>query len=97
MLANSNLIIVASDKANGKPVGVARSVTDFSYCCYLSDLAVDGDYKGQGIGKRLIQESRNAAGPGATLILMSAPGALSFYKSIGMPQADNAFYYARER
>lgn len=97
MLANSNLIIVARDKKSGSAVGVARSVTDFAYCCYLSDLAVDRAYQGQGIGKSLIQETRNAAGPEAMVLLMSAPGAMTFYKSIGMPQPDNVFYYHRER
>ena len=44
ILHNSNLIIVARDSETKAVVGVARSVTDFAYCCYLSDLAVDRDY-----------------------------------------------------
>ena len=95
MLKHSNLIIVAKDKT--KLVGVARSVTDFAYCCYLSDLAVDLDYQGRGIGKLLIEKTREAAGPESMCLLLSAPEAVSFYQAIGMPQPDNAFLYKRER
>jgi GNAT superfamily N-acetyltransferase len=97
MLTNSNLIVVARDEETGQIVGVARSVTDFSYCCYLSDLAVDQAFQGQGIGKKLIEKTREAAGPEAMCLLLSSPDAMSFYKAIGMPQPDNAFLYKRER
>ncbi len=96
MLANSNLIIVARDRENGALVGVARSVTDFSFCCYLSDLAVDRAYQCLGIGKRLIEETRAAAGPGAMCLLLSAPDAMGFYKAIGMDHPNNAFMYHRQ-
>ena len=97
MLHNSNLIIVARDTGTKTVVGVARSVTDYAYCCYLSDLAVDRDYQGQGIGKRLIEETRLAAGPESMCLLVSSPDAASFYKTIGMPRTDKAFLYNRER
>ncbi|VIO72573.1 hypothetical protein CI1B_42180 [Bradyrhizobium ivorense] len=95
MIANANLIVTA--RKDGKLVGVSRALTDFCFCCYLSDLAVDRAYQGHGIGKRLIEETRRHAGPESMCLLLSAPGATSFYKSIGMPQADNAFLYKRER
>ncbi|VTZ28246.1 GCN5-related N-acetyltransferase [Methylocella tundrae] len=95
MLENANLIVVARDGDN--VVGVARSITDFSYCCYLSDLAVDRSHQGRGIGKRLIEETRKAAGPEAMCLLLSSPDAMAFYKAIGMPQPENAFLYKRER
>jgi GNAT superfamily N-acetyltransferase len=97
MLENSNLVVVAKDADTGAIVGVARSVTDFSYCCYLSDLAVDKLYQGQGIGRRLIEETRRIVGPESMCLLLSAPDAMGFYKAIGMPRADNAFLYSRER
>jgi len=79
-------------------VGVSRALSDFSFCCYLSDLAVDKACQGQGIGKRLIEETRTAAGgPSTTTLLLSAPTALSFYQGIKMPQADNCFLYRRAR
>jgi GNAT superfamily N-acetyltransferase len=89
MLAHANLIITARDA--GRLIGVSRALTDFAFCCYLSDLAVDKQYQRGGIGKRLIEETHRTAGPETACILLSAPGAMGFYRSIEMPQADNAF------
>ncbi|MXV44423.1 GNAT family N-acetyltransferase [Saccharibacter sp. 17.LH.SD] len=94
MIKNSDLLISATHQ--GKIIGVARSITDFSYCCYLSDLAVDIHYQGQGIGKRLIEATREHAGPETMCLLLASPGAVSFYKALGMPQPDNAFLYQRQ-
>ena len=91
MVENADLIVTARDGA-GKLVGVARSVTDFSYCCYLSDLAVDRAWQHRGIGRELIRRTHDAAGAAeCTLILISAPAALAYYPKIGMSHADNAF------
>ena len=96
MLAHANLIVTA--RQGGKLVGFARSLTDFCFCCYLSDLAVDKVCQGQGIGKRLIEETRQQAGGAqTTTLLLSAPTAMTFYQGIKMPHADNCFLYRRER
>jgi GNAT superfamily N-acetyltransferase len=95
MLAGSNLIVVAHD--GEQLVGVARSITDYAYCCYLSDLAVDESYQGRGIGKRLIDETRRAAGPETMCLLVSAPDSIGFYEAIQMPQQPRAFMFGRER
>jgi len=96
MLAHANLILTA--RQDGRLVGFARSLTDFCFCCYLSDLAVDRACQGQGIGHRLIAETRQqAGGPLTTTLLLSAPTAMSYYESINMPKADNCFLYRRER
>jgi ribosomal protein S18 acetylase RimI-like enzyme len=96
MLAHANLIVTA--RHDGRLVGFARSLTDFCFCCYLSDLAVDRACQGQGIGKRLMEETCTAAGgPTTTTLLLSAPGAITFYQGIKMPQADNCFVYRRQR
>lgn len=97
MLRHSNLVIAAREAETGLLVGVARSLTDFSYCCYLSDLAVDRHYQARGIGRRLIEETRKAAGPESMCLLVSAPNAVPFYEAIGMPRVDNAFLYRRDR
>ncbi len=97
MLRNADLVIVARDAKTRLLVGAARSLTDFSYCCYLSDLAVDRDYQRRGIGRRLIEETRKAAGPESMCLLVSAPDAVPFYEAIGMPRAGNAFLYRRDR
>lgn len=95
MLAGSNLIIVAYD--GDTLVGIARSVTDYAYCCYLSDLAVDRAYQGQGIGKRLIAETRRAAGQETMCLLISAPDSISFYETIHMPRQTRAFMFPRAK
>ena len=95
MLRGANLIVTARDA--GGLVGVARSVTDWAYCCYLSDLAVSERVKGLGIGKELIEQTRRAAGPEVSVILSSAPAAVGFYEKIGMPRLADAFWFKRER
>jgi GNAT superfamily N-acetyltransferase len=75
---------------DGKLIGVARSVTDFAYCCYLSDLAVDQAHARRGIGKRLIEETVGRLGKHCKLILLAAPAAVDYYPHIGFkhhPQA----------
>jgi len=84
MLRKADLIVTARDSA--RLVGISRALTDFSYCCYLSDLAVDLAYQRQGIGRRLIAETHTLAGPLTTLILVAAPNAESYYPRIGMTQ-----------
>src|SRR5579862_8082723 len=84
MLRNATIVVTARDGA--RLVGVSRAITDFAYCCYLSDLAVDVAYQRQGIGKRLIEETRKRAGEGCTLVLISAPAAEGYYPKIGMTQ-----------
>lgn len=95
MFANANLIISA--RYEGTLVGIARGLTDHSYCCYLSDLAVDKAYQQQGIGDALLTQVRQALGPEVSLILLSAPAAMSYYPKVGFAAADNAFIIKRER
>ena len=81
MLENSNLLITAWDEE--LLVGAARSVTDFHYCCYLSDLAVDKAYQNAGIGRALQDLTRRQLGPLCKLILISAPAANEYYPRLG--------------
>ena len=90
MLANADLIVTARD-GDGVLLGVARAVTDFSYCCYLSDLAVDVACQGQGIGKQLMRRAREEVGQETTFLLLSAPGAMTYYPQAGLDQFDNCF------
>ncbi len=81
MLANSNLIVTAWA---GLPlVGIARSIIDFHYCCYLSDLAVDAAYQQQGIGKQLQRITQQQLGQKCKLILLAALSANSYYEPLG--------------
>ncbi len=81
MLEHADLIVTCRD--GDTVVGVARSVTDFHFCCYLSDLAVDRDYQGRGIGRTLIEQTRRSLKPGCELILLSAPAATGYYPHLG--------------
>lgn len=89
MLENASLIITARD--GSRLVGVSRSATDFVYCCYCSDLAVDREYQGRGIGTRLLEATKAALHPKATLYLIAAPKAVSYYEHIGMMRHDRCF------
>lgn len=89
MLMHADLLITARD--GDRLVGVARSVTDFGYCCYLSDLAVDIDYQRRGIGRELIELTRRQLGPRAKIILLSAPAVADYYPHIGFRRHDSAW------
>jgi ribosomal protein S18 acetylase RimI-like enzyme len=78
-------------------VGVARALTDFSYCCYLSDIAVDRDYQRMGIGKALIQHIRGQLSDGVTIVLVAAPEANDYYKPLGFEWVNNAWRIPRRR
>lgn len=90
MLANADIIVTARDTA-GRLIGVSRCISDFAFCCYCSDLAVDKAFQGKGVGKRLLDESAKAAGEYAHFLLLAAPGAISYYEHIGMRRLDVAF------
>ncbi len=89
MYKNANLIVTAWD--GHQLVGVARSLTDFCYCCYLSDLAVSRDYQKSGIGKQLIEITKEKIGEQTMLLLLSAPGAMAYYPKTGFEKVDNGF------
>lgn len=93
MYEHSNLVVTAWDKE--KIVGISRSLTDFCYCCYLSDLAVRKEYQKLGIGKELIRLTREKIGPQTTLILFAAPSAMDYYPKVGFQKAENAFVIKR--
>ncbi len=95
MLRNADIVVTARHES--RLVGVSRAVTDFSYCCYLSDLAVDAACQRQGIGRRLIDETRRVAGEQATLILVAAPAAESYYPHIGMKHLASCWAIPRTR
>jgi ribosomal protein S18 acetylase RimI-like enzyme len=97
MLAGANLILTARrDDADRTLVGLARAMTDFSWSCYLSELAVSKAAQGLGIGVGLIEETRRQLGPGVAVILSSVPDAAGFYERIGMTRLSDAFWFGRQ-
>jgi len=95
MFANANLVLSAWD--DGKLVGVCRALTDFSYCCYLSDLAVAKAYQRHGVGRELIARVQSVIGEEVALILLSAPEAMGYYPKVGFEKIENGFIIKRNR
>jgi len=94
MISNSNLIVSAW--YNDQLVGIARSVTDFHYACYLSDLAVSLAHQKSGIGKQLQILTQKQLGPKCKLILIAAPAANQYYKHIGFKHNPRCWVLERE-
>ena len=89
MLKHANLTVTAWD--GGRLVGIARSLTDFSYCAYLSDLAVDAQFQNRGIGRALIAETRARLQPECMIVLLAAPHANEYYPKVGFEHNPRAW------
>jgi len=95
MLAHADVIVTARDSQR-LLVGVSRAITDFSYCTYLSDLAVDEAFQRKGIGRELIRRTHVAAGLKTSLILLAAPKAEMYYPHIGMVRHNSCWRIERQ-
>lgn len=89
MLRGADLIVTA--RQSNRLIGVSRAITDYAYCTYLSDLAVDVAFQKQGIGRSLIDETHRLAGLQTTLILLAAPAAQAYYPHIGFERHDSCW------
>jgi N-acetylglutamate synthase-like GNAT family acetyltransferase len=93
MFENSDLIVTAWQ--NGMLIGVSRSITDWVWCCYLADLAVRQDFKGAGIGKKLIDLTKETVSEKSMVLLLSVPTAMEYYPKVGFQKVDNGFIIHR--
>lgn len=93
MLQHADILVTAWH--GEQLVGIARALSDFSYCCYLSDLAVDREFQHDGIGKALIDRVHKVIGEQSMLLLLAAPEAQAYYPKIGFQAADNAWIIKR--
>jgi GNAT superfamily N-acetyltransferase len=89
MLRHANLVVTAWD--GDLLVGIARTLTDFSYVGYLSDLAVKASHQRKGIGIQLVQKTREKMGPKSMLVLLAAPKAVEYYPKIGFTRHNSAW------
>lgn len=89
MLQHANLVVTAWQ--GELLIGIARTLTDFSYVGYLADLAVRESYQRQGIGIELIKLTRDAMGPRSMLVLLAAPKATTYYPKIGFHRHESAW------
>ena len=94
MIKNTNLCVSAWD--GDSLVGIARSMTDFAYACYLSDLAVSKPYQRKGIGKQLIHHTQAQLGPKCSLMLLAAPQANAYYEKLGMTNNPRCWVLRRD-
>jgi predicted N-acetyltransferase YhbS len=94
MYQNSDLIVSAWD--GDKLVGVSRSITDFVYVCYLSDLAIRKEYQKLGIGKELIDLTKKALGDKVAIVLLAAPSAVEYYPKVGFESMNATFIMKRK-
>ncbi|TDE23856.1 GNAT family N-acetyltransferase [Actinomadura sp. 6K520] len=88
MVRNADLVVTC--RINGVLIGIARSISDFSYVTYLSDIAVRRAHQRSGIGRALIEATRKEA-PQAKIVLLSAPAAADYYPHIGFTQHNSAW------
>lgn len=89
MLKHANLVISAWD--GERLIGLARSLTDFTYVAYLADLAVDADYQKRGIGKQLIKETQQHLELECMIVLLAAPKANDYYPKLGFEHNPRAW------
>jgi predicted N-acetyltransferase YhbS len=95
MIEHADLIVTAWDA--DKLVGVSRTITDWVWCAYLADLAVDPNYKKSGIGKKLVKITQETLGERSMLLLLSVPTAMDYYPKIGFTKDERAFSINRAR
>lgn len=95
MLEHADILATAWD--GEKLVGISRSLTDWHYACYLSDLAVDAAYQRRGIGRQLIDLTQRKLGPLCKIILLAAPAAENYYSRVGFEHNSRAWVLAPNR
>lgn len=93
MYENSNLVVSAWD--GDLLVGISRCLTDFCWSCYLADLSVKHEYKHKGIGKKLIDLTKERIGEQTMLLLLSVPTAMEYYPKVGFKKVKNGFLIDR--
>ena len=93
MFENSNLIVTAWH--NNILVGVSRSITDWVWACYLSDLAISENYKKEGIGRELIKLTKEKVGKQSMILLLSVPTAMEYYPKVGFEKQESSFIINR--
>ncbi|MCP3809950.1 MULTISPECIES: GNAT family N-acetyltransferase [unclassified Paenibacillus] len=95
MISNADILLSAWH--GNKMIGIARGLTDWSFCCYLSDLAVDQTFQKSGVGRNLVAKTQEEIGESVALILLAAPSAMTYYPKIGFDLIDNGFMIKRRK
>ena len=94
LVKNVSISLVARNQ-EGKVVGVLFGLTDFAYWLYVTDLGVDRDYEGKGIGRRLMKIAHDIAGgeKDIAVYLIANENAIPFYEKLRMKKANDVMQY----
>ena len=94
LVKNVSISLVARNE-KGLIVGVLFGLTDFCYWLYITDLGVDRNYEGQGIGSRLMKKAHEIAGgeKDIAVYLIANDNAIPFYEKLGMKKADEVMKF----
>lgn len=94
-LVNNVPISIVARNENDLIVGILFGLTDYAYWLYVTDLGVDRDYEGQGIGRQLMKVAHDEAGgkKDIAMYLIANEKAIPFYEKLGMEKADDVMQY----
>ena len=94
LVNNVSISLIARNEEN-KIIGVLFGLTDFCYWLYVTDLGVDRDYEGRGIGRKLMKTAHDIAGgeKDIAVYLIANEDAIPFYEKLGMKLSDDVMQY----
>ncbi len=94
LVKNVSISLVARNKER-LIVGTLFGLTDYSYWLYVTDLGVDRNYEGRGIGRQLMKTALEQAGgeKDIAVYLIANEKAVPFYEKLGMKKADDVMQY----
>lgn len=94
LVENASISLLARN-ADGLVVGVLLGLTDYAYWLYVTDLGVDRNYVGAGIGKQLMKTAHDKAGgeKDIAVYLIANENAVPFYEKIGMKKSNSVMQY----
>lgn len=94
LVKNVSISLVARDE-NDFIVGALFGLTDYCYWLYVTDLGVDRDYEGRGIGRTLMKTAHEIAGgeKDIAVYLIANEDAIPFYEKLGMKKSDEVMQY----
>ena len=93
----ANVPVSLTAREDGRLVGVCFGITDFAYWLFITDLGVDREYVGRGIGRKLMRAALEAAGGADDIIVYTCANenAVGFYEKLGMEPAGDVMVYNR--
>ena len=94
LVNNVSISLIARNEVN-KIIGALFGLTDYCYWLYVTDLGVDREYEGQGIGRKLMETAHIIAGgeKDIAVYLIANENAIPFYEKLGMKLSDDVMQY----